>query len=144
MVLTADQLDRATLLFGRAWLALAAAVAIHVADEALTGFLGVYNPAVLAIRRRFPWAPFPTFSFRTWIGGLAAAVALLFLLGPVAYHGSRWIVLAALPLSLAMIGNGLGHLGASLYKGRLMPGVYSSPPLVAASSLVLAYALRLL
>jgi hypothetical protein len=31
--------------FGNAWLVLCAALAIHVADEALTGFLSAYNPA---------------------------------------------------------------------------------------------------
>lgn len=39
---------------GRAWLALAGALAVHVADEALTGFLAVYNPAVLALREFAP------------------------------------------------------------------------------------------
>ena len=32
--------------FGAPWLALCAAFALHVADEALTGFLRVYNPTV--------------------------------------------------------------------------------------------------
>ncbi len=78
-----EQLADSTSLFGRAWLALAAALAIHVADEALTNFLAVYNPTVLKIRARFPWIPLPTFSFRVWIVGLAAAVALMFSLSPV-------------------------------------------------------------
>ncbi len=139
-----EQLADSTSLFGRAWLALAAALAIHVADEALTNFLAVYNPTVLKIRARFPWIPLPTFSFRVWIVGLAAAVALMFSLSPVAFRGTRWIVLVALPLSVIMIGNGLGHIGSSLYLRRLMPGVYSSPVLIAASLFVLIYALRLL
>src|SRR5438552_10327882 len=40
--------------FGFAWAALCVAFAIHVTDEALTDFLSVYNPAVRAIRARFP------------------------------------------------------------------------------------------
>jgi len=142
--LPTEQLNHAALGFGRAWMALAIALAAHVADEALTGFLAVYNPTVLSIRARLPWIPLPTFSFRTWMVGLAAGITLLFLLAPLAYHGSRWIVLVALPLSLLMIGNGLGHIGASIVKRRFMPGVYSSPLLVAASMAVLVYALRLL
>jgi hypothetical protein len=55
--------------FGIAWLALCIAFAIHVADEALTDFLSVYNPAVRAIRARFPFLPLPTFTFRVWLTG---------------------------------------------------------------------------
>lgn len=60
--------------FGLAWLALAAALALHVADEAHADFLSVYNPTVLAIRERIPWIPLPTFTFGAWITGLAALV----------------------------------------------------------------------
>lgn len=142
--MSSAQLPDTTLLFGYAWLALAAALALHVADEALTDFLAVYNPTVRRIRARLPWLPLPTFSFRVWIVGLAAGIALMFSLGPLAFRGTRWIVLAALPLSVVMVGNGLGHVGSSLYLRRIMPGVYSSPVLIAASSFVLVYALRLL
>src|SRR5256885_3873849 len=55
---------------GVAWLALCGGLAIHVADEALTDFLSVYNPAVRAIRARFPFLPLPTFTFPVWLGGL--------------------------------------------------------------------------
>jgi hypothetical protein len=32
--------------FGIAWIALCLAFALHIIDEALTGFLSVYNPTV--------------------------------------------------------------------------------------------------
>jgi hypothetical protein len=80
---------------GRAWLALAAALAIHIADEAATDFLSVYNPSVRAIRERLPWLPLPTFSFSEWLAGLAILVAVLFALAPVAYRGARWITIIA-------------------------------------------------
>jgi len=38
--------------FGRAWLALAITLALHVADEALTDFLSVYYPIVREARAR--------------------------------------------------------------------------------------------
>jgi len=131
-------------LFGIAWIALAAALALHVLDEALTDFLAVYNPAVLKIRSRFRWIWLPVFSFKIWIAGLAAGVALLFALSPLAFRGVRWIIIAALPLSVIMLGNALGHIGGSIYFRRLMPGVYSSPLLIVASIFVLIHALRLL
>ncbi len=139
-----DRHPGAVLRFGRAWLALAAALALHVTDEALTNFLAVYNPTVLAVRSRFPWIPLPTFSFRVWIAGLAAGIVLLFLLSPAAFRGARWLAIVAIPFSVMMIGNGLGHVGSSLYLGRFMPGVYSSPILLAASLFALFSALRLL
>src|SRR5439155_13684259 len=43
--------------FGVAWVVLCVALSVHVADEALTDFLSVYNPAVRAIRSRFPFLP---------------------------------------------------------------------------------------
>ena len=42
---------------GFAWIALCFALALHVVDEALTGFLSVYNPTVLALRSRYAWFP---------------------------------------------------------------------------------------
>jgi len=119
--------------FGRAWVAMAAVIALHVTDEAATGFLSVYNPAVRAIRARLPYLPLPTFTFGVWLAGLAAGVALLLLLAPAAFRGARWIVRAALPLSVLMFANGLGHIGGSFYLGRLAPGVMSAPLLLAAS-----------
>jgi hypothetical protein len=37
-----------------AWMALCVVLAIHVADEALTGFLEWYNPTVRAMREKHP------------------------------------------------------------------------------------------
>ena len=128
--------------FGAAWVMLAGALAAHVTDEALTGFLSVYNPAVLAIRERIPWSPLPTFTFEVWIVELAALVALLFLLSPFAFRGARWLSLLAIPFSVLMVGNGLGHVGASILWRQWMPGVYSSPVLIVTASFVLIYAVR--
>lgn len=125
----------------RAWLALCLGLALHVTDEALTGFLGVYNPTVLALKQRVSWLPLPTFTFVVWLGGLIAGVVLLLLLSPFALRGPRWLRPLAWLLAFIMIGNGLGHtvgtiLGRSLAGirfARPMPGFYSSPFLVAAA-----------
>ena len=42
-----------------AWVALALALGLHVTDEALTGFLPVYNGVVEAVRHNHPWVPLP-------------------------------------------------------------------------------------
>jgi len=73
--------------FGSAWCALTAAFALHVLDEATTGFLHVYNPTVSAMRARWGWFPMPTFEFRQWLIGLSVAVLFCFALTPVATCG---------------------------------------------------------
>ena len=124
--------------FGWAWVGLALLLGVHVADEALTDFLSVYNPAVEAIRQRLPWIPLPTFTFEIWLAGLILLVSALLLLSPCAFRGARWMVWPAYPLGVIMLLNGVGHLAGSIYLGRPMPGVYSSPLLLAAAAYLLA------
>lgn len=125
-----------------AWVCLALALALHVTDEALTGFLPVYNGIVGGIRAKHPWVPLPTFTFPVWLAGLVLGVLLLLALTPVVSRGARWIRLVSLFLSIMMIGNALGHLGASLNWGRVAPGAYSSPVLLLAAVALLVTAAR--
>jgi hypothetical protein len=134
---------------GRAWVMLCLALAVHACDEALTGFLSVYNPTVRALRVRVPWLPVPTFGFATWFVGLFAACCVLLLLSRYIYRGDRWIRPPAYLFSVLMILNALGHIvgtiaGQSLFSipvPRPMPGFYSSPLLLAAA-IYLLYRLR--
>lgn len=134
---------------GMGWVALCLALALHVTDEALTGFLSVYNPTVLAIRERVPWAPLPVFEFRVWLAGLIALVILLLSLSPFAFRGAPWIRPIAYALAVIMLANGVGYsmgtvFGRSVGSVRFprpMPGFYSSPFLLAAS-LYLLFQLR--
>ncbi len=121
-----------------AWVTLCAALAIHVADEALTDFLSVYNPAVRAIRARFPFLPLPTFTFRVWLGGLLVVTVLLFALSPAAFRGEPGMRPAAYVFGLVMAGNGLLHLVGSVYMRKAMPGVYSAPLILGAALYLLA------
>ena len=120
-----------------AWMALCGALAVHVADEALTDFLSLYNPTVLAIRERYPWLPLPIFTFEVWLSWLIFAVVSLIAASYFVWKG-RW---AMRPISYAfaafMLLNGLGHIAGSFYMGTFMPGFYSSPLLIAASILLI-------
>jgi hypothetical protein len=122
---------------GRAWLALCLALSLHVADEAATGFLDVYNPAVAAIRERLPWLPLPVFRFEIWITGLIGAITVLLFLARFVYRGARWTRPVAYALAILMTANALGHTTGTLLGGRPMPGFYSSPLLFAASMYLL-------
>lgn len=127
--------------FGRAWVILACALALHVADEALTGFLAVYNPTVTAIRERLPWLPLPVFRFDVWLGGLILGIVVLLLLTRFAYNGAAWLRLPAVVFALLMTANAFGHIAGTVFGRtvetvrfeRPMPGFYSSPFLLAAS-----------
>ncbi len=124
-----------------AWMALCLALALHIADEARTGFLSVYNPSVMALRQRRHWLPLPVFTFGVWLAGLVAANALLFCLSVFVLHGSRWMRPIGYGFAIIMLANGLIHilgtiLGrtvASIRIPRPMPGFYSSPFVLLAS-----------
>lgn len=127
---------------GRAWIGLWVALAVHVFDEAATGFLSVYNPTIRELRERLGFWPMPTFQFGEWAIGLAAVVVLLAALSPFAFRNAQWIrplfyfcaivlgLLNALGHTLATI---MGHTVESVRFARPAPGFYSSPLLVAAA-----------
>ena len=126
----------ATLQFGRAWIGLAGALAFHMTDESLTDFFSVYNSAVLAIRERFPVLKAADI-YISWILGLSAAYALV-RAGASSLSGLAVARTSGDAVSVLMIGNALGHIGSSVFMGRLMPGVYSSPVLLVAALFTLA------
>ncbi|HLG14742.1 MAG TPA: HXXEE domain-containing protein [Blastocatellia bacterium] len=121
-----------------AWVGLCLALAIHVADEALTDFLSVYNPAVRAIRERLPFLPLPTFEFETWLAGLIVAVIVLTSLSVFALRGARWMIPASYVFAVVMFVNGLVHVAGSVETGRAMPGVYSAPLLLLTAGYLIA------
>lgn len=114
-------------------MALCLALAIHIADEALTDFLSIYNPAVLSLREKYPSLPLRPFTFEVWLAWLVFAVAALLASSCFVWRG-RW---AMRPISYFFAGfmllNGLLHIAGSIYLATLMPGVYSSPLLIAAA-----------
>lgn len=124
--------------FGWTWILLAAALGLHVYDEATHDFLGVYNPTVKAMRERFPFLPIPTFTYEAWLAGLIAGIILLLVLSYWAFRNAGWLRIGGFVFALFMLLNGLGHIAGSLYMGEWMPGVYSSPVLIAASLAVVA------
>jgi len=127
--------------FGLAWVLLCLAFCAHVADEALTGFLDVYNPTVTAVRAALSWFPMPTFEYREWLIGLIVANVVLLALTPLAYRNARGLRPLAYFYAGVMLLNGMGHtiftvLGRtvpSVHFSRPAPGFYSSPFLLITS-----------
>jgi hypothetical protein len=131
---------------GTAWISFCFALALHVIDEAVTGFLAIYNPTVIALRQEFRFWPMPKFEFREWLTGLIVLVILLFVLSPFMFRNARWVrpiafffvivagILNASGHTLATI---LGHTVSSVTFHRPAPGFYSSPLLFATACFVL-------
>lgn len=120
-----------------AWLLLVAALALHVVDEAITDFLGFYNPFILTIRSRLPWFPMPTFTFGMWLAGLVLLVVVLAVLTPAVRRGASGTRLASWALATIMLLNGCAHLSGSIYFRRWLPGTTSAPLLFVASILLM-------
>lgn len=129
----------------RAWVFLCLALGLHVTDEATTGFLSVYNPTVIALRKNWAWLPLPVFRFDVWLAGLILATTALLCLSLFVLRGARWLRPLAYAFAVTMLANGLGHtLGtifgrtvASVRFPRPMPGFLSSPFLLLASAYLL-------
>jgi hypothetical protein len=126
---------------GWAWVLLCAALALHVTDEAMTGFLAVYNPTVLALQASLGWWPMPTFEFRGWLLGLVVVCVVLLALSVFVFQGARWVRGLAYFFAIVMLLNAVGHtLGtifgrtvASVTFSRPAPGFWSSPWMAAAA-----------
>ena len=126
---------------GWAWVLLCLALALHVTDEATTGFLDVYNPTVIALRAKLGWWPMPTFEFRDWLFGLIAVCVVLLGLSVVVFRGARWIWGFAYFFATVMLLNAAGHTLATIFGttvgavtfSRPAPGFWSSPPMAAAA-----------
>ena len=142
----AEHLQRLT----RAWVLLCFALAIHVADEAATGFLAVYNPTVTALRAKLGWWPMPTFSFGLWLAGLIVVVLVLLGMSLWVVRGSRGSRIAAYLFGTVMLLNGIAHIAVTIRGatveavrvGRPAPGFYSALLLIPASLYLLMAARR--
>jgi hypothetical protein len=130
----------------RAWLLLNLAFGLHAYEEAVTGFLPIYNQTASGIRTRIPRLPIPVFSRREWLGRLGMGMAFMLALSPKVYWGARWTKPLIRAVSGIMLGNASLHVAGTI-RGRTfssvqfrrpMPGFYSSPLLVAASLNLLA------
>ena len=131
-----------TLRFGIAWMALVFVLAIHVVDEMATDFLPFYNALVTSVRASHEWFPMPTISLPAWLNGLGIALVALLLSSPLVFEGKRYMRPIAFGFGGLMVLNAFGHIGASFYYGRAVPGVYSSPLLMIAALFLLFAAYR--
>jgi hypothetical protein len=127
--------------FGLAWILLCFTLAVHVLDEALTDFLAFYNPAVESIQKQFPFLPLPTFTFPIWIALLIFAIISLSLLSPFAFGKPRRMKILAWAFGIVMLLNGILHIAVSIYLGKMVSGVFTSP-LVLISSIYLLTKVR--
>lgn len=112
---------------GIAWILICGALALHVADEALNGFLFIYNPTVTALRERLGWWPMPTFTFEGWLTALAVGILLLTALTPFAFLNARWLRPIFYVSAVVLIANAFAHTLATIF-GRTVSTVHFSRP----------------
>jgi hypothetical protein len=129
--------------WGFAWLGLVAALALHVTDEAVNGFVPLYNQVVTDLRRSIGWFPMPAFTFDGWLAGLVTAILVLLSLSPLVFAGQRWLRPAADVFAVVLAANAVAHVAVSLYSGTWAPGVYSSPVMFVAALALFAETRRL-
>ncbi len=122
---------------GTGWFLLTLAFAIHVWDEAATDFLALYNPAVQSLRAAYPALRLPVFSYAGWLLTLTVAIGLMLAATPLICRGGRWTKPAAAVYGAIMAVNGLTHLLGSIALRSFLPGVRSSPLLLAAAGFLL-------
>ena len=116
--------------WGIAWVSLSVALGLHVADEAITDFLPLYNSIAGAIRETYGWLPLPTFSFSVWLTGLIAGILVLLALSPFVFAGKLIFRPISYFLGVLMALNASAHISGSIYLGELAPGALSSPVLL--------------
>ena len=136
---------------GIAWTFIWVALAVHVADEAITGFLAIYNPTVLALREWLGWWPMPTFTFDVWLAALMTGIGILAALTPFAFRNSSWLrVICYFCAVVLCIGNACAHTLATIFGQtvstvhftRPAPGFYSSPLMLMAGIYAIVQLLR--
>ena len=116
-----------------AWIIFVSALALHVLDEAMTDFLPFYNQMVASLQEKYGYFPAPTFTFQSWLAGLITVILIGYLATIKVAQGGKIIRVISIVLGILMVANALGHLVGSLYFERMLPGLRSSPILLAAS-----------
>jgi hypothetical protein len=127
---------------GRPWLALCLSLALHVAEEAYTGFLPAYGEATRAVGDLFPYVSSPSLAVAVSMWMSVVFVATLTVLVPLAYKGVAWMRPATVGVALVALANVSGHAGGSLFAGHAIPGVYTTPLLAIVGVYALAAAWR--
>jgi protein-S-isoprenylcysteine O-methyltransferase Ste14 len=132
---------RAVRAHGRAWLYLCAVLAAHGVEEALNGFLDVWNPFLASVRAR-TGLPLPHLTFDGWVTALVVGIVALTAMTPFVARGVRGFRVASYVFAGVMIANGVNHLASPLYLGRFLPGQFTSPLLILASAWLILAARR--
>lgn len=122
---------------GLAWVGLCLCLAAHIADEAFAGRSKLYGPAALALGRHVPWPQPPDFAPEVWLTLAVEAVVLLLMLAPFFFCGARWAAALSYPFAVIAFFYGLSHPAGSLYFSMAVPGLYTSPLLLASAVFLL-------
>jgi protein-S-isoprenylcysteine O-methyltransferase Ste14 len=107
-------------------------LAAHAVEEALNGFVDVWNPFLAWVRAR-TGLPTPQFVYADWLTMLVIGIVVLTAMTPLVARGVRGFRVGSYLFAVLMIANGVNHLASPLYLGRFLPGQFTSPLLILAS-----------
>jgi hypothetical protein len=115
-----------------AWLAVCAALALHLADEVFFGSLGLYADFARVIGWIWPSIEMPPFHREVWLINLAGATLVLFALAWLVRQQRGVMVTASYLLAAFATANGVLHFLAAAALKSMIPGMWSAPLLIAA------------
>jgi len=118
----------------QAWLALTFALTLHIVEGAIRDYLSFYNPLAMSLRDTLLWTWMPTFTLAAWLGGWTAILASLYGLTWFATYPARWVVWAAIAYAEVIFLFAAAKLGFAIYLEKAIPGVFTTPLLLAASA----------
>lgn len=118
----------------QAWLALTVVLTLHVVEGAIRDYLSFYNPLAMSLRDTMLWTWMPTFTLAAWLGGWTAILASLYGLTWFAIYPARWVVWAAFFYGEVVWLFAAAKLGFAIYLEKPIPGVFTTPLLLIAST----------
>ena len=107
---------------------LCCALAAHIADEAWTRFLDLWNPEMEALGLGAL-----RFTFPVWMTLMSLAIVGLLILSYWVWRGAWWTPAAASIFTLLMLSNGAAHLLFAWHERAWTSGSVTSPLLLAGS-----------
>jgi hypothetical protein len=119
-----------------AWLTLSLVLALHVADEVMNGTLAFYRGLSDFVMDYMPFVKLPPFRYEVWLVDLIGA-SLLIAMTWLVHRRRGPMRLASYVVATFAAANGMMHILMSMAAQQLLPGVVTSPLILAAALFLL-------
>ena len=120
-----------------AWLTLSLVLALHVAEEVMNGTLAFYRGLSDFVMDYMPFVKLPPFRYEVWLVDLIGASLLLIAMTWLVHRRRGPMRLASYVVATFAAANGMMHILMSMAAQQLLPGVVTSPLILAAALFLL-------